>query len=364
MHGESRSDHHHLLLCGTPLLDTRSPIEFLAGAFPASTNLPLLTDTERARIGTCYKEQGQAAAIALGHELVSGDIRAARVQAWCEFLDANPSAALYCFRGGLRSQIAQQWIAEAGRQVPRIAGGYKALRRYLVDALPRLLAALQPVVIAGPAGAGKTRVLATLARALDLEALARHRGSAFGHLLEDQPGQISFENTLTIDLLRIHDSGPGVVFIEDEGHLIGRLSLPRELQLAMQAAPLLLLDEPLSLRVTQVIEDYIVDLGQRYHSHFAADGPARHAEDLLAGLDRIRRRLGGVRHQSLRAEMSAAFAAQACDGDVQHHRDWVEPLLRDYYDPMYQYQLQRRTGAVLARGNAATIGDAARGLLV
>ena len=128
-------DFARLFLDDVPLLDVRAPVEFNQGAFPLATNLPLLNDDERHRIGICYKEKGQAAAIELGHQLVGGDIRAARTHTWLDWCRQHPDGYLYCFRGGLRSQTVQQWLAEQGVQQPLVTGGYKAMRRFLLDTL-------------------------------------------------------------------------------------------------------------------------------------------------------------------------------------------------------------------------------------
>src|SRR5690554_4120740 len=129
------SDYRRIFVSGVALLDTRAPVEFARGAFPGSHNLPLMTDEERHKVGTCYKQHGQDAAIKLGHRLVGGDIKQARVNAWVEFANANPDGYLYCFRGGLRSRITQQWLHEAGIDYPMVVGGYKALRGFLIETL-------------------------------------------------------------------------------------------------------------------------------------------------------------------------------------------------------------------------------------
>ncbi|HPY41791.1 MAG TPA: tRNA 2-selenouridine(34) synthase MnmH, partial [Thiolinea sp.] len=104
-----------LVLAAKPLLDVRAPIEFREGAFPHTINLPLMNDAERAAIGKRYKDAGQDEAILLGLQLVSGEEKAARIQAWQNFASQNPEGALFCFRGGLRSRISQQWLyAETG----------------------------------------------------------------------------------------------------------------------------------------------------------------------------------------------------------------------------------------------------------
>jgi tRNA 2-selenouridine synthase len=348
------ADYGGILLGGAALLDTRAPAEFAHGAFPGAVNLPLMSDEERAAVGTCYKQRGQAAAMALGHELVSGALREARLRAWVDFARAHPDGYLYCFRGGLRSQIVQQWLQEAGVSYPRITGGYKAMRRFLIDALAQALAERELVLVAGATGSGKTRAVQALARAVDLEGLARHRGSAFGRLLDAQPAQIDFENALSIALLRLARD-PGALLCEDEGKLIGRLALPESLRQRMVDAPLLVIDESLEPRVQVLLEDYVVDLGERYQARYGDGGASQHRARLFEDLGRIRKRLGGERVQRVAGLMAEAFDAQAAGGDIARHRDWIRLLLTDYYDPMYAYQMSRRQGRRLFTGSRAEV---------
>lgn len=104
-----------LFFTSTPLIDVRAPIEFNAGSIPGAVNLPLLTNEERHKVGLTYKQNGQEAAIELGHQLVNGSVKESRVRAWCEELEKHPQAIIYCFRGGLRSQLVQSWLREQGR---------------------------------------------------------------------------------------------------------------------------------------------------------------------------------------------------------------------------------------------------------
>jgi len=346
-----------LFLEPVALLDTRAPAEFAHGAFPEAHNLPLMDDAQRAAVGTCYRREGQAAAIALGHRLVSGELKAERVASWVEFARRHPQGYLYCFRGGLRSQIVQQWLAEAGIQYPRVLGGYKALRRLLIEELERNSARLRFVLVAGKTGSGKTRLIRELPRAVDLEGLARHRGSTFGALLQPQPSQIDFENALSIALLRLQHAGQGPVILEDEGHLIGRLSLPASLRGRMAEAPLLELEHSLEERVQVVLEDYVMDLGARFRERAGDAGPQQHRQRLQADLARTRKRLGGERYQAVSSAMDAAFEQQWRDNSTEAHRDWIRVLLRDYYDPMYDYQMQQRSGRRLARGSRSVLRD-------
>lgn len=353
-------DYRALFLNHTPMMDMRAPAEFAHGAFPSALSLPLMSDDERARVGTCYKRQGQAAAIELGHELVSGDIRAGRLAAWKAFAERFPGGYLYCFRGGLRSQTVRQWLRDEGIDYPLVLGGYKAMRRFLLEELERSVAAADLVLVSGKTGTGKTRVIARLARAVDLEGLANHRGSSFGQLPEGQPSQIDFENALSIALMKLLDRGSGRIFLEDEGRLVGRLYLPQCLRERMQGLPMAVVEQDLEQRVDVVLQDYIVDLGQRYLRLFGDDGPRLHAQKMQDDLARIRKRLGGQRYQQVSDMLAAAFAAQRAGRDISRHREWIRLLLETYYDPMYEYQMAQRQGQVIFRGDRAAVTAWAR----
>ena len=103
-------DYRSLFLNKTPLLDVRAPVEFNQGAFPDAENFPLINNNERESIGKRYKHLGQDEAIKLGHQLVKGEVKSARVEHWETFFNKYPQGILYCFRGGMRSKISQQWI--------------------------------------------------------------------------------------------------------------------------------------------------------------------------------------------------------------------------------------------------------------
>ncbi len=345
-------DYRRLFLDDVPMMDVRAPVEFEKGAFPNTRNLPLMNDEERRRVGLRYKEKGQEAAIALGHQLVRDDIKAQRVAQWVRFASENPHGYLYCFRGGLRSQIAQQWLSEAGIEYPRIRGGYKALRRFLIDWFEAHVDSLDLRLVAGRTGSGKTRFLARLPNAVDMEAFANHRGSSFGRTLTPQPSQIDFENRLYIGLLRARESESGPIFLEDESHLIGRCALPESLRRRMADAPLLLLEQPLDARIQVILEDYVIDMSRAFIGRDGSDAGFLNFRDYLTGsLQRVHKRLGGERYAAIRQQMDQALALQSSSGDVGAHRDWIRQLLQDYYDPMYDYQLSRKPNPVLARGD-------------
>ena len=353
MSGGTIADHRRVLIEGFPLIDLRAPAEFALGAFPGAVNLPLLTDAERAAIGTRYKTCGQTAAIALGEVLVSGATRRTRIDAWRAHIDTHPGSLLYCWRGGLRSQIAQQWLQEAGVAVARIEGGYKALRSTCLDAIDAFCASPRLLVLAGRTGSGKTDLLREFDASIDLEQLVNHRGSAFGSAFTPQPTPISFENTLAIELMRKR-SHP-CLLIEDESRTIGRLALPIALHAAMQAAPLAVIEVSRDERVQRIHHEYV-------------DGPLRAgvtAAELhrrfVDAVDRIRRRLGGQRHADVRSAINTAFGSGVTGSGL--HLTWIGMLLDWYYDPMYDHQLMTKHGRIAAAGDRPAIRDFVRGRL-
>lgn len=348
------SDFLSIFLHDAPMIDTRAPVEFAKGAFPSSINLPLMTDDEREQVGICYKQKGQQAAIELGHQLVNGEVKNARVSDWVDFAQRHPNGFLYCWRGGLRSQICQQWMQEAGCDYPRIPGGYKALRRFLITEFERICANRPMQLLAGRTGCNKTEMIETLPNAVDLEGLANHRGSSFGRRPAGQPTQLNFENALAVALLKV-EHGAAVqhglpILLEDEGRLVGRCAVPQPLRAAMEAAPLIVLDVPLETRVEHSHRNYILNkLNEWQRQVGEVAGFQAFAEDLTQSLYRVRKRLGGVRYKEIERKLQEALAAHR-DGDPDMHRGWIETMLLEYYDPMYDYQLERRAERIVFRG--------------
>ncbi|RBP25312.1 tRNA 2-selenouridine synthase [Marinobacter pelagius] len=349
-------DYLSLFLNDVPLMDVRAPVEFAKGSFPSAENAPLMNDEERHRVGICYKEKGQDKAIELGHQLVAGDIKAQRIEAWKRFVARHPDGYLFCFRGGLRSRLTQQWIRDSGIDYPLVKGGYKALRRFLIDSLEELIEKSEFRILSGRTGTGKTRVLHKLPNPVDLEGLANHRGSSFGRQVTPQPSQIDFENRLSVAMLKAHHLTGGPVYLEDESRLIGRCALPESLRERMAGAPLLVLEQPMEERIAIIRKDYVEDMHADYVARDGEEAGWLNFRDyLLSAMDRIRKRLGGERHKQLRALMEAALSTQEQHGDLHGHDAWIEALLTDYYDPMYDYQLGQKEGRILVRGGPEVI---------
>ncbi|PCI78839.1 MAG: tRNA 2-selenouridine(34) synthase MnmH [SAR86 cluster bacterium] len=334
-----------------PMIDVRAPLEFERGAFPNAVNLPLLFDAERHEVGKKFKNSGKDAAIKLGNELVDGESKQERLSNWQKFLQENPSAAVYCFRGGLRSQTVQQWLADLDIDTPLVEGGYKALRRYLINTIEATRQSSQFMIIGGKTGSAKTHLLNALDFSIDLEGLANHRGSAFGRRIQGQPSQIDFENQLAIALLKLPFENAQQLFLEDESRSIGSVSIPKEFHDKMAASPIAMLEESLEARVETIYKDYIYSNFQDFQNDDANAAQANFSEFLLGSLQRIQRRLGGEKFAELHATMKRALTHNDPAESEALHRQWIERLLCDYYDPMYEYQMNKKLERVIYRGS-------------
>jgi len=202
-----------------------------------------------------------------GHQLVDETSRRDKVEGWSDFAHAYPNGFLYCFRGGKRSQYAQQWLKENHVEYPLVPGGYKKMRQWLLEQLEHFSATLPFTLISGKTGSGKTELLHQLPHRIDLEALANHRGSSFGATLTAQPNTINFENSLSISLIQLAQLNPQAVYLEDEGKLIGRLAIPQTLRERMLTLPCALLVESIEKRVQISANDYVKDLMHSYCAH-------------------------------------------------------------------------------------------------
>ena len=352
-----RDDYQNILLDDIPLLDVRAPVEFKQGAFPSAKNIPLIDDEERHNIGIQYKEKGQTKAIELGHELVSGKIKEERISNWIDFTKNNPNGVLYCFRGGMRSKITQSWIYDnTGIAYPRVKGGYKSMRRYLLDRLDVTTSEINPVVLSGRTGAGKTQLLQTIEAKIDLEKIYHHRGSAFGHHATPQPSQIDIENQLAINMLKLKRLGMQTLVFEDECSAIGSRRIPDCLIHSLKQSSLVLLESPVDERVETIYEEYIIQALKEYQQELGeTEGFDSWAENLSSSLNRIQRRLGGQHYKSIKYLMEYAINNHRKQGNAVEHKAWIHNLLVGYYDPMYDYQLGRKSDRIIFRGDRESV---------
>lgn len=340
-----------LLLNDTPFLDVRAEGEFAKGTIPGAHNIPILNDQERHLVGTCYKQQGKEQAVELGHSLVKGEVRQARVDAWCRFASENPKLHLYCWRGGMRSNLTQQWMHEDGVEVPLIDGGYKALRRFLISVIDDTAESVSFLRIAGRTGTAKTPLVNEIKNSVDLEAHANHRGSSFGRRVSQPPSQVNFENSLAVDLLKTRTAWPELpVILEDEGNRIGSASIPDNMFRAMKSSPAVMIDMPLEFRIQRILEEYVIEMLEEFEAEYREDGFEQFSTYLTESLSRVQKRLGRERYQQINQLMESALHQQEASGETAGHRAWISRLLQEYYDPMYEYQMNKEQQQFLFQG--------------
>lgn len=339
-----------LLANETPIIDVRAPIEFNQGAMPNAINLPLMNNEERAAVGTCYKQHGSQKAVELGHQLVKGEIKAHRVAAWREACERFPSGFICCARGGMRSHIVQKWLAEIGIDYPLIEGGYKALRQATIEMTNELVQ--RPIIlIGGCTGNGKTTLVRSLPEGIDLEGFAHHRGSSFGRTVEAQFAQATFENYLAVDMLKKSPYHSRWV-LEDEGRAIGANGLPESLRIQMATAHLVVVDDPFERRMARLKEEYFDRMTHDFIEAYGEEkGWQEYSNYLHHGLYAIRRRLGAQRAAELTQLLDNALAAQKISANTEVHFSWLSPLLKEYYDPMYRYQLSKKQDKIIYTGS-------------
>lgn len=350
----ARSNTHlyaHLLRNDIPLIDVRAPVEFAQGALPAALNLPLMSDEERAAVGTCYKQRGQQAAVELGHSLVKGEIREARLQKWLAHCEQHPDGYLCCARGGMRSHLVQEWLKAAGVNYPLVEGGYKALRHFAMQSIEER-SRWPMMLVSGNTGCGKTILIRALPSGVDLEGLAHHRGSSFGRTIVEQPSQASFENNLAVTLLKKSESEPVTLVIEDEGRMIGSRHIPESFRERMTLAPIVVIEDPFEVRLERLKNEYFQQMSAAFLSVNDEETAWReYGEYLHHGLFAIRRRLGMERFQQFTAVLDKALEFQRKTGSCDGHLAWLAPLLEEYYDPMYRYQLGKKAAQIVYRGD-------------
>ncbi|MGH1537337.1 MAG: tRNA 2-selenouridine(34) synthase MnmH [Gammaproteobacteria bacterium] len=344
-------NYSELFINDLPMMDVRAPIEYQRGAFPSSKNLPIMDDQQREIVGTCYKNHGQDKAIKKGHELVHGNVREQRIAGWIGFAKNHPNGSLYCFRGGLRSKITQQWLQEAGTNLPIVTGGYKALRNFLINELEDAVKNFSFKLVGGKTGCGKTILINNLQHSIDLEAAAYHRGSSFGRHAAEQNNQINFENKIAIEFLKLQHHKFHNIVLEDEARTIGKVGLPQSLFEKMRHSPIIVIDEPYEARLDRLIQEYVIDMLNEFNEKIPEHAFQSFSNYLLQGLEKIQKRLGPVRFSSAHKSMQQALQQHAHTNEITGHYDWLRTILDNYYDPMYEDQLNKRKEFICFRGN-------------
>jgi tRNA 2-selenouridine synthase len=301
-----------------PVLDVRSPSEYAQGHIPSAVSFPLFSDAERAAVGTAYKQRSREAAFELGLEYVGPRMADFVRQARQLAAPSSGRLAVHCWRGGQRSGSMAWLLRSAGMDVVTLVGGYKSYRQHVLAGFGQ--SGLQWRVVGGPTGSGKTKVLRAMAQlgaqVIDLEGLARHKGSAFGSIGEtEQPTVEQFENDLHAALRGLDPSRP--VWLENESRSIGRVYLPPDFWAQKKQAPVVNIHIPHAARVANLLADYSPD-----------------DTDLLrAAFKKIEKKLGG---QHLRTALEALD-----QGDLATAAE----VALVYYDKTYQHCLDESEAA-------------------
>ena len=342
----SMDENNISLLNLTPSIDLRSPKEYSKGTIPNSVNLPILNDVEFHEIGKTFRSNGRKAAIEAGYKLISGEKKTNLIDSWINFILQNNNCFIFCLRGGLRSQIAYDWIKSRGVHVNRLGLGYKKYRQ-------QVLLMHQDIenysgkwmILGGYTGSGKTDILKKYPFSIDLENIANHRGSAFGKTGVEQPTQSNFENLVSKEYLQNQKSK--FLLLEDESRFIGKAKLPGIWYDKMQISEIILLDSSIEDRSNRIYNNYVKN--PAYSKLKVTELQSYY----LSALRKIRKRLGDNHYQTIKKNLNAAFDS----ADKELHIKWVKILLEKYYDRMYGYKLNLREKQIIFRGNEADCND-------
>ena len=294
------------------IIDVRTPAEFAEDHIPGAINCPVLSDEERITVGTLYKQVSPFEARKVGAAMIAKNI-AEHLQTHFQAHPKSWRPLVYCWRGGQRSGAMSIILAQVGWAAHKLEGGYKTYRRDVLEKLEALPQSFTFRVVCGPTGSGKSRLLAALAdtghQVLDLEMLAKHRGSVLGRLPEQaQPSQKWFDSALLLALQKVDPDRP--IYVEAESNKIGLITLPPALITAMHASNCLLVETPMDTRVAGLLEDY---------RHYL-DNP----QTLIAHLQSLHRFHG--------AKQLEHWSAQIHAGEFSV---MVSELLTLHYDPSY-----------------------------
>jgi tRNA 2-selenouridine synthase len=315
---------HVLELSERILVDTRSPSEFEQGHIPGAVNIPLLDNDERVIVGTLYKQKGPEEAKEKGLEIVSHKL-SGMVKSIATLMAQSPSAVLvvYCWRGGMRSKAMLTILELMGIAGTQLIGGYKAYRTYVQERLMNFPLRPQMIVLCGSTGVGKTILLQQLAQrgypVINLEALANHRGSAFGQIgLGKSVTAQNFDASL-LQLMECYNEEP-YIFVECESKRIGNVYLPPILYQAMQKGRKILVKAGIETRVIRLIAEY-------------ANSLRPFDPEVIDSITSLTKRLGKMKVTKLISDYES--------GKLD---SFTRILLEDYYDLLYGYETTQTDG--------------------
>jgi len=308
----------------SPVIDVRSPAEFIQGHIPGAHNLPLFTNEERALVGTLYKQKSRDVAMLEGLRIVGPKM--ANMVEEARSLGIDERIAVHCWRGGERSASIAWLLEKAGfADVVTLKGGYKAFRNLVLKSFENTY---DLRVLSGYTGTGKTELLGYLKdlgqQIVDLEGLANHKGSSYGAIGEDpQPSTEHFENLLWSAMQHIDPNRP--IWLEDESQLIGRVKIPDPFFAQIRSALCYFADMPREERAARLVEVY-----GKYPKN-----------ELAAATKRIEKKLG---------PQHCRTALEALEKDDLHS---VAMITLTYYDKTYLHGLQKRDASRIVRETAS-----------
>lgn len=304
------------------IIDVRAPAEWAEDHLPGAVNLPVLDDAERAEVGTVYKQVNPFTARKMGAALVAQNV-ARHLQGPLAGKPGGWQPLVYCWRGGQRSGSFATILSQIGWRVETIAGGYKAYRALVVDRLYVQPFPTRVVLLDGNTGSAKTAVLDLLRtrglQVIDLEGLARHRGSLFGAMPGGQPSQKAFETALAMQVAGLDPARP--VVIEAESSKIGQSRIPVAVWKAMVSAPRVEIAAPPGARASFLVRQY---------------------PDMVADPMQLHQTLEALRPLQPAARI-AEWQAMANAGDFVL---LAEGLMTDHYDPRYNKHRDRAAAPV------------------
>ncbi len=314
------------------IIDVRSPAEYAEDHVPGAISLPVLSDDERARVGTIYVQESAFLARKIGAALVARNA-AAHIEGPLSGYDGGWQPLIYCWRGGQRSGAFASILAQIGWRAETLKGGYQSYRRQVVRTLYETDMTCEVVLLDGNTGTGKTDLLKRLpdlgVQVLDLEGMANHRGSALGGQ-GGQPSQKGFETALAAAIATLDPTRP--VVVEAESSMIGTINLPPGLFAAMKAAERVNLEVPVPARAEYLARAY----------RDVTDAP----DDLCARLDKLVRLQG--------KERVAGWKAMVHAGEFH---DLAAELIVHHYDPRYTKVRERGGAGVGATIRAEQLND-------
>jgi tRNA 2-selenouridine synthase len=301
------------------VIDVRSPGEHESERIPDSVNVPLLSNDERAQVGTAYVQEGEFVARRMALKIIAPKLPEL-IESIIGRKQQGQAIVVHCWRGGLRSEAIASFLSIVGIDCWRLTGGYKAWRNLVIKELNNNCYQFTPVILHGYTGVGKTELLQKLERfghaVLDLEQLANHRGSSFGGTgLGKQPTQKNFEAYLW---QKLRAKGTVHLLMEAESRKIGKLSLPDFLLAAIDTGKKILVTGSIKTRTKRIVSDYAGILDDSVRA------------ELTNALWNLKEFLGKNKTQELIDLLNKDDLTSV-----------VKTLLTEYYDPHYGKHMRR-----------------------